>query len=99
MSDKKIIVAGWCIVDPKQRDAVVASFKELVLRARSAPGCFDFAMTADAVDPSRVNILECWRSERDLRAWRRVARHPKGRVRMRRVEVQKHVVESSGPPF
>jgi quinol monooxygenase YgiN len=99
VSDKKVIIAGWCIVDPKKRDEVVASFKDLILRARGAPGCLDLAMTADPVDPSRINNFEFWRSEKDLRAWRRVARGPKLVTRFRRVEVQKHVVQSSGPPF
>jgi quinol monooxygenase YgiN len=98
MRDKRIIVAGWYAVDPTKRATLVAGCTDLVVRARSAPGCLDFAITADAVDPSRVNIFECWRSDGDLRAWRRVARHSKARVRIRRVEVQKHVVDSSGPP-
>ena len=38
MSECKVIVAGWSTVDPEKRDAVVDSFKDLVLRARSAPG-------------------------------------------------------------
>jgi quinol monooxygenase YgiN len=95
----KIIIAGWCIVDPKKRDQVVASFKDLVLRARSAAGCLDFAITADPVDPSRLDTFEFWRSEEDLRAWRKVARPPKSIARMRRTEVQKHVVQRLGPPF
>jgi quinol monooxygenase YgiN len=99
MTDKKVIVAGWCSVDPKRRDEVVASFDDLVLRARSAPGCLDFAIAADAVDPSRINTFEFWRSEKDLRAWRRVVRPPKAITRPRRVEVQKHVVQRSGAPF
>jgi uncharacterized protein (TIGR03118 family) len=50
MSEQKVIVAGWYTVDPKRRDEVVENFKDLVLRARSAPGCLDFAITADPVD-------------------------------------------------
>jgi quinol monooxygenase YgiN len=99
MKHPKIIVAGWSTVAPEKRDAVVASFKSLVLRARSAPGCLDLAITADPVDPSRINIFEFWRSEADLRAWRAVAKPPKRIARMRRMEVQKHVVQRSGPPF
>jgi quinol monooxygenase YgiN len=99
MKEPKVIVAGWCRVDPDKRDAVVASFTELVLRARAAPGCIDFAMSADPADESRYNLFELWRSEADLRAWRRVANSPKKALRMRRVEVQKHIVEKSGKPF
>ena len=44
MSEQKVIVAGWYPVDPKRRDEVVANFKDLVLRARSAPGCLDLQL-------------------------------------------------------
>jgi quinol monooxygenase YgiN len=42
MSEQKVIVAGWYTVDPKRRDEVVENIKDLVLRARSAPGCLVF---------------------------------------------------------
>jgi quinol monooxygenase YgiN len=99
MSDPKVIVSGWVTVDPKKRDAVVESFKDMVLRARSAPGCLDFAMTADPVKPGRLNLFEFWRSEKDLKAWRRVAGHPKRIAPLLRVKVQKHVIQKSGKPF
>ena len=99
MKASKVIVAGWYLVDPEKRDKVVASFEALLLRARNAPGCIDFAVSADPVDPSRLNMFEFWRSEADLRAWRTVAKAPKGMPRIRRAEVQKHVVQKSGPPF
>jgi quinol monooxygenase YgiN len=100
MSAKRtqVIVAGWCAVDPKKRDEVVESLKALVLRARRAPGCLDFAMTADPVDPKRLNLFELWRSEEDLRAWRAVAGHPKRITPLLRVAVRKHIIERSGPP-
>ena len=44
MSDQKVIVGGWYTVDPKRRDEVVENFKDLVLRARSAPGCLDLQL-------------------------------------------------------
>lgn len=99
MNEQKVIIAGWYIVDPKKRDNVVESFKDLMLRARSAPGCLDFAITADPLDPSRINMFEFWRSEKDLKAWRAACNPPKAVTRMLRVEVQKHAVQKSGPPF
>jgi quinol monooxygenase YgiN len=99
MKDQKVIVAGWYFVEPEKRDEVVASFKDLTLRARSAAGCLDLAITADPVAPGRINLFELWRSEEDLRAWRAVAKPPKNVARMRGIKVQKHVVQSSGPPF
>jgi quinol monooxygenase YgiN len=99
MKDKTIIIAGWSIADPDKRDKAVAIFEDLVQRARSAPGCLDLAISADPVDPSRINTFELWRSEKDWRAWRAVAGALRGLPRMRGGEVRKHVVESSGPPL
>jgi quinol monooxygenase YgiN len=99
MSGRNVIVAGWVTVDPKKRDAVVESFKDLILRARNAAGCLDLAITADPVDPCRINNFEFWQSEEALNAWRAVSKPPKRIARMVRVEVQKHVIQKSGPPF
>ena len=46
MGEPKFIIAGWCIVDPEKRDEAVEHFKDMVLRARKAPGCLDFMRTA-----------------------------------------------------
>ena len=73
MSEQKVIVAGWYTVDPKRRDEVVENFKDLVLRARRAPGCLDFATTADPGDSNRINNFEFWQSEKDLNSWRAVS--------------------------
>jgi RibD C-terminal domain/Antibiotic biosynthesis monooxygenase len=75
------------------------NFKDLVLRARSAPGCLDFAITADPVDSNRINNFEFWQSEKDLNSWRAVSNPPKEITPMLRMEVQKHVIQQSGPPF
>ncbi|HMI88380.1 MAG TPA: antibiotic biosynthesis monooxygenase family protein [Polyangiaceae bacterium] len=99
MRELKVIISGWSTVIPKRRDEVVESFKDLVLRARSAPGCLDFAMTADPVDPSRVNIFELWQSEKHLKSWRAVCKRPKHIAKPIRVDVQKHILQKSGPPF
>jgi quinol monooxygenase YgiN len=99
MSKQRVIVAGWIIVDPKRRDDVVASFEHLVARARKAPGCLDFVMGADPVDAARINLFEFWQSQKDLNAWRRVARSPKPVTRVLRTEVQKHIIQKSGSPF
>ena len=99
MSELKVIVAGWYTVDPRRRDEAVASFYNLVRRARRAPGCLDLAISADPVDSNRINICELWQSERDLNAWRASCKPPKKITAMLRMEVQKHVIERSGPPF
>ena len=64
------IVAGSLYVDPAGRDAYLASCVEVVRQARSAPGCVDFAICADLVEPGRINVYERWESDAQLLAFR-----------------------------
>ena len=57
-----IIVAGALHVEPTGRDRYVAGCREVVRLARAAPGCLDFAITADTVDPGRIDVYERWRT-------------------------------------
>ena len=76
----------------------VQEYLDLVRRARQAPGCSDFAITADPLEPDRVNNFECWESEEALEAWRKVANAPElPGVEMRDVDVWKHDVERTVP--
>jgi quinol monooxygenase YgiN len=68
-----IIVAGHITVEPEQREAYLADFVRVVEKARGAPGCLDFAMTADPIDPGRLNLFERWESQAALKAFRRSA--------------------------
>jgi quinol monooxygenase YgiN len=65
-----IIIAGYLTVSPGERDGYVAGCVEVVEAARRAPGCLDFSITADTVDPSRIRIFERWESALDLEAFR-----------------------------
>ena len=56
-----IIVAGFTRTSADQRDHAVAAFAELVAKARDQEGCMDFAISADPVDLSRINLFELWR--------------------------------------
>jgi quinol monooxygenase YgiN len=42
----------------------------VVEQARSAPGCLDFAITADLVDPGRIDIFERWETQAAVQAFR-----------------------------
>jgi quinol monooxygenase YgiN len=42
----------------------------VVEQARRAAGCLDFAITADLIDPSRVNIFERWESQAAVETFR-----------------------------
>ncbi|MEH0824064.1 MULTISPECIES: putative quinol monooxygenase [unclassified Micromonospora] len=65
-----LIVAGSLYVDPAGRDDYLASCAEVVRQARSAPGCIDFAISADLVEPGRINVYERWDSDTQLLAFR-----------------------------
>jgi quinol monooxygenase YgiN len=65
-----VIVAGHLVVDPADRAAYLESCREVVELARRTEGCLDFAISADLVDPGRVNIFERWESQEAVEAFR-----------------------------
>lgn len=93
-----VIIAGNLHVAPEVRDVWIEAHRDVVERARSAPGCIDLHISADLVDKGRVNLFEQWESEDALEAWREVA-DPPPRPQILAGSVQKYLVSSSGPPF
>ncbi len=65
-----VIVAGHLVVDPEQRESYLAGCVSVVEQARRAAGCLDFAITADLVDPGRIDIFERWESQAAVEAFR-----------------------------
>jgi len=65
-----LIIAGHLMVDRNQRERHVADCVSVVEAALGAPGCLDFSITADTVDPARIRIYERWESEEELLAFR-----------------------------
>jgi quinol monooxygenase YgiN len=65
-----VIVAGQIFVDPAGRERYLAGCADVVEQARRAPGCLDFAITADLIDPGRINIFERWETQEAVRAFR-----------------------------
>ena len=43
---------------------------EVVEQARDAPGCLDFALTADLVTAGRINVFERWESAAAVQSFR-----------------------------
>jgi quinol monooxygenase YgiN len=68
--DDMLIIAGPLIMDASDRSRYVADCAAAVAAARRAEGCLDFAVSADAVDPRRVNVFERWRTRESLDAFR-----------------------------
>jgi quinol monooxygenase YgiN len=65
-----VIVAGHIVVDPQQRDDYLSGCVEVVRQARRTAGCLDFALSADLLEPGRVNIFERWESQAAVEAFR-----------------------------
>ena len=65
-----VIVAGHIVVDPQQRDDYLSGCVEVVRQARRTAGCLDFALSADLLEPGRVNIFERWESVAAVQAFR-----------------------------
>ena len=93
-----IIIAGHSRAKTgAERDANVGAFAEMVGQARTQDGCIDFAISADALDPERSNILEIWRDEQAWKAWRKIAKAP--RVKRGIAEVKLYRSEKAEKPF
>ena len=65
-----VIVSGHLIVAQNVRDDYLAGCADVVEQARRAPGCLDFAISADLLDPARINVLERWNSQAAVEAFR-----------------------------
>lgn len=90
-----LIVAGHLVLDPADRDAHVADSAGAVRLAREADGCLDFAVSADPVDPRRVNVFERWSGPEALQAFREGGADDDTQVDFGRIvsfEVEKYAV-------
>ena len=92
------IIAGTLYVDPAGRDAYLASCTETVRQARSAPGCVDFAVSADLVEPGRINVYERWESEEQLLAFRGSGPTEEQTVAILGAEVHRYLISGVEAP-
>ncbi len=98
-AEPMVIIAGYVLVAKGRRDAYVEAFRDLVERARAFEGCIDFAITADPVDPRRVNTLEVWESAEVLEGWRAEAKAPRTGIKFADTQVRRFNAEDGGPLF
>jgi quinol monooxygenase YgiN len=61
-----VIVQGTYRLEAADRDAFVGQSLETMLLTRSEPGCLEYVLAADPVDPGRVILSERWESMEDL---------------------------------
>lgn len=93
-----IIIAGWLSVDGEDRDAYVSNCVTVVGQARRAPGCLDFAITADTLDPTRVNVHERWESDEQLLDFRGSGQDDDTSARIRDADVKKYRISATEDP-
>jgi quinol monooxygenase YgiN len=92
-----IIVSGKIYVRPGARQAFLLTSTEAVAQARRFPGCRDFVVAADPLEPDRVNVYEEWESEEALLAFRGDGPEADLGASILRADVFRHVVASTGP--
>lgn len=94
-----VIVAGHITVDPEQRESYLAGSVSVVEKARGAAGCLDFAITADLIDPGRINIFERWESQTAVKTFRRRAPRNKQGAAMLSASVAEYDIADVRPLF
>lgn len=92
-----IIVSGRIYVRAGSRDDFLASSSEAMVKARGAPGCRDFIVAADPLEPQRVNVYEEWDSEDQLLAFRGSGPDESLKSLIEGADVSRHEIASSGP--
>jgi quinol monooxygenase YgiN len=65
-----VIVAGHITVEPRRRESYLAGCVNIVEQARGAAGCLDTAISADLIDPGRINVFERWKTQAALDTFR-----------------------------
>ncbi|MGW0841480.1 putative quinol monooxygenase [Streptomyces sp. NPDC002787] len=93
-----IIVAGKLYVDPDTRDAYLAGCAHVVEQARATAGCLDFALTADPIEPDRINVYERWQSDTELTNFRDAGPEPEQTAAIRNADVSKYRISAVEAP-
>jgi quinol monooxygenase YgiN len=63
-----LIVAGYMDVDPAARDEFLAGRVPGMKASQAEPGCLDYVLTPDPIDPGRVRLFERWETKEALGA-------------------------------
>jgi quinol monooxygenase YgiN len=94
-----LIVAGHLTVDPEERESYLAGCMSVVEQARRADGCLDFAITADLLDPGRVNVFERWETRAAVETFRRSGPSDEQLTAMLSVSVDEYDIADERPLF
>jgi quinol monooxygenase YgiN len=92
-----LIVSGRLILKPGTRDRFLACCEPSIRMARLAPGCLDFAVSADTIEPDRANVYEAWTDARSLVAFRESGADDPSFSFIVHADVERHEISRSGP--
>ena len=95
-----IIVAGYFVVDPDQREQFLHSRADMMRASRSEAGCISYAFSPDPLDSSRVLLFERWESKAALADHLAALRQRPPRqdgVEVREAEIQQYEISATGP--
>lgn len=90
-----IIVAGSLFVDPAERATYLAGCEDVMRQARQTPGCVDFQLSADALEPDRINVFEQWESVEAVEAFRGFGPSQEQQTAIRDARVMQHEIATS----
>jgi len=90
-----VIVAGHLTIPADRRAEYLDACVDVVQAAREAPGCLDFVLSADLLQPDRINVYECWQDAASVETFR--GSGPEGGLSelITGAEVNQHEVASS----
>ncbi|MGW7352999.1 putative quinol monooxygenase [Streptomyces sp. NPDC054784] len=89
-----IVIAGHLRVDAAARDTYVAGCAGVVAQARATAGCLDFALSADPVEPDRINVYERWETDEALARFRGAGPEPEQAAQVRSAEVSRYRISA-----
>jgi quinol monooxygenase YgiN len=93
-----LIIAGYLEVSPTGREAYVQDCLTAVQMALAAPGCLDYSITADSIDPARIRVYERWENEERLLAFRGSGPSDGQQAAIVNADVKRYGVDSVSEP-
>ena len=92
-----IIVAGWLVVAAEGREAYLDGCRFTIENARQVPGNLDFYLSADPVDPTRINVFERWEDVDSLESFRGSGPNSDQQSAVTSAEVGQYEIASATP--
>lgn len=92
-----LIITATLYVDPERRGEFLAGTPDEIRQARSEPGCVDFIVAADPVEPGRVNLFEQWATAEDFAVRCATFTPAPSTVEVLDHEATKYEISGSGP--